>query len=103
MAKTLDPHRLEQDARALFLGLDAAVPVAYDAAGRRIEITAGARYAEINRCAWLIAISDALAQAVVDLNLSKCTMRIAALDFGDLHRDRQLPIGEFRWAPTSTR
>lgn len=42
------------------------MPVAYGDAGRRIEITASARFAEINR-ARLIAVSDIFAQAVVAL------------------------------------
>lgn len=68
MAKSVsDPHREEQVGRALWLDLGAPPAAAVDAAGRRIELTPSASFMEINRRARIIAVSDALAGAVVTL------------------------------------
>ncbi|RKT54369.1 hypothetical protein [Saccharothrix australiensis] len=63
MAKTVDPARVEQDARTRFADLDAAAPAARD--DRGVEHAPGERYVDILRRARLIAISDGLADAVL--------------------------------------
>ncbi|MEJ2855098.1 MULTISPECIES: hypothetical protein [unclassified Saccharothrix] len=63
MARTLDPARVEQDARSRFAELGAAPPAVRDDNG--VEHSPAARYVEVCRRARLIAASDGLADAVV--------------------------------------
>ncbi len=61
--KTIDPARVEQDARARFADLTTAPPAVRDDHG--VDHAPDARYVEIRRRARLIAVSDGLADAVL--------------------------------------
>ncbi|WP_433272136.1 hypothetical protein ACQPZF_15520 [Actinosynnema sp. CS-041913] len=63
MAKTVDPARVEQEARTRFAELDATAPAARD--DRGVDHPPPARYVDILRRARLISISDGLADAVL--------------------------------------
>lgn len=69
MAKTvdIDVDRLEREARELFGQLTPGPSVSQDKDGRTITIPAGERTVEITRRARIIAVSDTLARAVVEL------------------------------------
>ncbi|MBB5960078.1 hypothetical protein FHS29_006701 [Saccharothrix tamanrassetensis] len=74
MAKTVDPARVEQEARTRFAEMGAAGPAARDQRG--VDHEPPARYVEILRRARLIAISDGLAEAVI-ARLAEKGVRVA--------------------------
>ncbi|MDU0291801.1 hypothetical protein [Saccharothrix longispora] len=63
----VDAQRLDREAHELFTQLGVLQTTGQDKDGRTITITPGERFAEINRRARLIAVSDTLARAVVAL------------------------------------
>ncbi|GAA3887535.1 hypothetical protein GCM10022243_60400 [Saccharothrix violaceirubra] len=63
--KGVDAERLDREARELFRQLTPAPVTGHDKDGRPLSIPPGERLAEIGRRARFIAVSDALARAVV--------------------------------------
>lgn len=69
MAKTdvIDVDRLDREARELFRQLTPGPSVGQDKDGRTITIPPGERFVEITRRSRIIAVSDTLARAVVEV------------------------------------